>query len=112
MAQVKFQAVRRNVDLIPAETGGAIWGGVTIHANSIVWFSTLSLDKRLVVYFLRPGSPDPGPQYNSAVKTGALFLPAAEHSKWADLVYSGRSVYVRLETGAGHAHTVSTHKWW
>ena len=112
MAKVNFQAARRNVDLSPADVVGASWGGVTVQSDSIVWFSTLSLDKRLIVYFLRAGSPDPGPQYNPAVKTGALFLPASEHAKWADLVYSGKSVYVRLETGAGHAHSVSTHKWW
>ena len=112
MAKVNFVAARRNIDLSPVASGGAQWGNVTVEADQIVWFSTLSIDKRLIVYFLRPGSPDPGPQYNSALKTGALFLPPSEYSKWADLVYSSKTAYVRLETGAGHAHSVSTHKWW
>lgn len=108
---VKFTATQRHVDLSRGGGGGAIWGGVTVQADEIVWFGSTSLSRRLIVYFLKPGSPDPGPQYNAAIHTGALFLQPSEFSKWADLVYSGRTVYVRLDSDATHAHTVSTYNW-
>lgn len=105
---IKFVASQRHVDLMP-QGSSASWGGMTIQTKEIVWFATSTLSQRLVVYFLTPGSPDPGPQYNPAIQTGALFLPAAEFSKWADLVYSGRIVHVRLDPDAAHMHQVSTY---
>jgi len=108
---VKFIATQRHVDLSRGGGGGAVWGGVTVQADEIVWFGSSTLSRRLIVYFLKPGSPDPGPQYNPANRTGALFLQPSEFSKWADLVYSGRVVYVRLDSDATHAHTVSTYNW-
>lgn len=107
---VKFVASQRHVDIMP-QGSSATWGGVSIQAKEIVWFGTSTLSRRLIVYFITPGSPDPGPQYNAAVHTGALFLPATEFSKWADLVYSGRTVYVRLDADAAHTHQVSTYNW-
>jgi hypothetical protein len=110
MALVKFTATQRHVELNPV-SGAAAWGGVNIDSVAIVSFGTTSLTKRLLVYFLRPGSPDPGPQFNASVNTGALFRPVGELSTWADLVYSGRAVYVRLESAGMHDHRVSTYNW-
>ena len=110
LATVKFMASRRNVDMrtSPSTAG---WGGVTIQMYETVWFATTDLSHRLIVYFLAPGSPDPGPQYTSTGHTGALFLPRSEFTKWADLVYSGKTVYVRLQSAAPHDHSVSTYNW-
>jgi len=107
MATVKFQATRKNIDLSP--TGNSANWGVIVQCEAVIWFATTSLNRRLIVYFLREGSPDPGPQYNAGAQTGAVFLPASEYGKWADLVYSGKAVYVRLETAGGHNHSVSTY---
>jgi len=104
----KFTATQRHVDLGP---GTSSWGGVTVQSNDVVWFGATGLSKRLIVYFLAPGSPDPGPQYNLANHTGALVLPHSEFEKWADLVYSGRMVYVRLQTVTGQVHLAGTYPW-
>ena len=106
---VRFQATNRHVDL--AKTGSANWGGVSVSAKTVVWFATSDRSMRLIVYFIPTGSPDPGPQYNPVGKTGALFFPESEFPKWADLVYSGRTVYVKLETTGAHGHSVSTYPW-
>lgn len=110
MPQLEFVASTRKLQLFPAGTE-AVWGNATIQCDALMdltGFIKIPVVGSLVVYFLLPDSPDPGPQYvyHAPVHKGAVFASNAEFTKWADVSNSGKKITVTLETSRtkGYKH--------